>query len=63
MTNNKLLYNPPELAPIMSMSKPTIYDLIKRGEIKSFKIGKSIKIPHTEVERFIAERMQSEQNQ
>jgi excisionase family DNA binding protein len=45
-----------ELAEILFIGKNTAYQLIRDGEIKSFKIGKSIKIPKTYVEEYILEK-------
>lgn len=39
------IYTPEEVAKILKVSKNTVYDLIKRGEIIAKKIGKAYRIP------------------
>jgi excisionase family DNA binding protein len=45
-----------ELAEILYIGKNTAYQLIRDGDIKSFKIGKSIKIPKFYLENYILEK-------
>lgn len=45
-------YTPDEVAQIFQISKHTVYELIKRGELKAFKIGNKMRIEHAELERF-----------
>ncbi|MBO0958965.1 helix-turn-helix transcriptional regulator [Neobacillus sp. MM2021_6] len=45
-------YTPDEVAQIFQISKHTVYELIKRGELQAFKIGNKMRIEHTEIERF-----------
>lgn len=45
-------YTPDEVAQIFQISKHTVYELIKRGELQAFKIGNKMRIEHTELERF-----------
>ena len=40
-----------EVAKILNVNKMTVYFLIKQEVIKSIKIGRSIRIPKSEVER------------
>ena len=50
----KLLLKVEEAAQLLSLSRKTIYDLIRRGELASLKIGGSRRIPLTELHAFIA---------
>jgi putative molybdopterin biosynthesis protein len=45
-------YTPDEVAQIFQISKHTVYELIKRGELQAFKIGNKMRIEHSELERF-----------
>lgn len=43
-------YTAKELADILKIKKSTVYEMIKRGEIRSVKIGKQLRIPAEEIE-------------
>jgi putative molybdopterin biosynthesis protein len=45
-------YTPDEVAQIFQISKHTVYELIKRGELQAFKIGNKMRIEQSELERF-----------
>ncbi|MEH7096209.1 helix-turn-helix transcriptional regulator [Neobacillus vireti] len=45
-------YTPDEVAQIFQISKHTVYELIKRGELHAFKIGNKMRIEHAELERY-----------
>jgi putative molybdopterin biosynthesis protein len=45
-------YTPDEVAQIFQISKHTVYELIKRGELQAFKIGNKMRIEEQELERF-----------
>ncbi|WP_413307398.1 helix-turn-helix transcriptional regulator [Bacillus sp. 1P10SD] len=45
-------YTPDEVAQIFQISKHTVYELIKRGELQAFKIGNKMRIEHAELERY-----------
>lgn len=45
-------YTPDEVAQIFQISKHTVYELIKRGELQAFKIGNKMRIEERELERF-----------
>ena len=53
MTQNKSL-STEEVAKILHVSKSTIYDLIKRGEIHSYKIGRKVRFTQDDVDAYIA---------
>jgi putative molybdopterin biosynthesis protein len=46
------VYTPDEIAQIFQISKHTVYELIKRGELNAFKIGNKMRIEQSEVDRF-----------
>lgn len=53
MAQNKSL-STQEVADILHVSKSTIYDLIKRGEINSYKIGRKVRFMQEDVDAYIA---------
>ena len=53
MAQNKSL-STQEVADILHVSKSTIYDLIRRGEINSYKIGRKIRFTQDDVDIYIA---------
>ena len=53
MAQNKSL-STEEVANILHVSKSTIYDLIKRGEIHSYKIGRKVRFTQDDVDAYIA---------
>lgn len=53
MTQNKSL-STQEVADILHVSKSTIYDLIKRGEINSYKIGRKVRFTQEDIDVYIA---------
>ena len=53
MAQNKSL-STQEVADILHISKSTIYDLIRRGEIHSYKIGRKVRFTQDDVDAYIA---------
>ena len=53
MAQNKSL-STQEVSDILHVSKSTIYDLIKRGEINSYKIGRKVRFTQEDVDVYIA---------
>ena len=53
MSQNKSL-STQEVADILHVSKSTIYDLIRRGEIHSYKIGRKVRFTQDDVDTYIA---------
>jgi len=45
-------YTADEVAQIFQISKHTVYELIKRGELQAFKVGNKMRIEQAEIERF-----------
>lgn len=40
-----------EFAATLNVSLPTIWKYIKSGDINAYKVGRSVRIPHTEIDR------------
>ena len=53
MSQNKSL-STQEVAQILHVSKSTIYELIRRGEINSYKIGRKVRFTQDDVDSYIA---------
>ena len=53
MAQNKSL-STQEVADILHVSKTTIYDLIRKGEIHSYKIGRKVRFTQDDVDAYIA---------
>lgn len=45
-------YTPDEVAQLFKISKHTVYELIKRGELRAFKVGNKMRIEQEEVNRY-----------
>jgi putative molybdopterin biosynthesis protein len=50
---NEELYTPQEVADLLKIKKNTVYELIKRGELKCSKIGKQFRIRKDELEEYL----------
>lgn len=50
-----------EVAEMLKVSKSTIYDMIKKGEIKSYKVGRKVRFTEADVKEYItnAKKMQN----
>jgi putative molybdopterin biosynthesis protein len=57
------VYTPEEVAQIFQISKHTVYELIKRGEMKAFKIGNKMRIEQSELYRYKTEQQAPAQRQ
>ncbi len=50
--NEEILYTPEELASKLKLSKYTIYEMIKRGDISAHHIGRSIRVSDKQLESY-----------
>jgi putative molybdopterin biosynthesis protein len=50
---NEELYTPQEVADLLKIKKSTVYELIKRGDLKCRKIGKQFRIRRDELDEYI----------
>ncbi len=48
------LYTPQEVADLLKIKKNTVYELIKRGDLKCRKIGKQFRIRKDELEKYLS---------
>ncbi len=52
---DKLLLTPEEAAEQLGLSRSTIYELLRKGDLKSISIGRSRRIPTAALRTFISE--------
>lgn len=50
----KLAYKPAEAAELLSISERSLWSLMNEGRITPIKIGRSVRYPHAELERFLS---------
>lgn len=53
----RLAFTPAEAAESLGVCRAHIYNLITRGELRAVKIGRSTRIPASELERLLAEEV------
>ena len=52
-TPQRWAYSPAEVAELLSVTRQHVHNLIRRGELKSTKIGTCRRIPATEIRRLV----------
>jgi len=55
MQQSILLKTYGQTAEILSLSERSVWQLVRDGELKALRIGRSVRIPLTEIERFVKE--------
>lgn len=58
--HEEILYTPEELASKLKLSKYTVYEMIKRGDIQAHRIGRSIRISESQLEFYFMSIRKSE---
>lgn len=53
MNMHQEVYTVQELAELLHIGRNAAYDLVKSGKIRSIRIGKSIRIPRSALEKFL----------
>lgn len=48
----RILYTVPEAAALLSLGQRTLWEIIRRGEIATRRVGTRVLVPHVELERF-----------
>jgi excisionase family DNA binding protein len=46
----------------LALGRSTVYLLIGRGDLRTVRVGKAVRVPAEELERFIASRVSDETN-
>lgn len=52
-TQDKLVYSPKELEPLLQLSKNTINALLRCGRLRSVRVGRRYLIPREAVQHFL----------
>jgi excisionase family DNA binding protein len=50
---DKLLFTPREVAQLLGISRSSLYELLRRGEIASVRIGRSRRVPRAALSAFV----------
>jgi len=50
--SNDISYTPEEVAKILKISKFTVYELIKRGELTAYHIGRKVRVEGADIESY-----------
>ncbi|MFD0697639.1 substrate-binding domain-containing protein [Paenibacillus sp. GCM10027628] len=50
--SNDMSYTTEEIAKLLKISKLTVYDLIKKGELPSYRVGKQMRVDATDLEAY-----------
>jgi excisionase family DNA binding protein len=50
-----MFYTPGELATMLKVTRQAVYNWIAQGRIEVERIGRTVRIPHEEVERLLRE--------
>jgi DNA binding domain, excisionase family len=58
--HEEILYTPEELAIKLKLSKYTVYEMIKRGDIQAHHIGRSIRVSESQLELYFMNTRRSE---
>jgi putative molybdopterin biosynthesis protein len=48
-----LSYSPEEIGKLLKISRSTVYELLKRGEIPSYRVGKKIRVSQTDLQAYM----------
>ena len=59
-TSDKLLMKPAEAAEQLGVSRSRCYELLKNGQIPSIKIGSSVRVPTSQLRRWIDTHIEEE---
>lgn len=57
---DEILFTPEEVAQKLKLSKYTIYEMIKRGEISAHRIGRSLRVTESQLETYLMQSRKSE---
>ncbi|MGI8830045.1 MAG: helix-turn-helix domain-containing protein [Candidatus Limnocylindria bacterium] len=57
-TPTRRLLTVKDAAAELSIGRSTLYELIAAGELRPVRIGRALRIPTSELDRFVAERLE-----
>ena len=53
MSDNRIAYSPAGAAEVLGVTRQTVHALIRRGELRRFKVGRSTRIPAADVHALV----------
>jgi excisionase family DNA binding protein len=59
LTADRLLLTPEEAAKVLRLGRTTVYALMKSGDLRPVHIGRSCRIPQSELQRYVS-RLQAQ---
>ncbi len=59
----KALFKIPEAATYLGLGKSTLYELIAGGELRPVRAGRSVRLPRSELDRWIAAKIRESQDE
>lgn len=59
----RLLYRAEDAARLLSLSRAKVYELIARGELRCVHVGRAMRIPRQELERFCQKLLEVQQDE
>jgi excisionase family DNA binding protein len=60
---DRLLLRIPEAAERLALSRAMLYELIARGELRVLHVGRAVRIPVDELQRWLDERLGAVRNE
>jgi len=61
MTEEHQLHTPQSAAARLSVGRSTVYELLRAGDLKAVHIGRSVRIPESELSAFVAKELANEE--
>ena len=56
--DGKLAFRPDEAAELISVRRDKLYELLRSGEVASFKLGRVRLVPKSSIEEFLERKLQ-----
>lgn len=56
LTSTQEILTVPEVAKYLRVTAKTVYGLVRKGELRSFRVGRAVRVRRDDVEHFVAHR-------
>ena len=60
MDENKILLTVPQAADRLGVGRSFLYEMIRRGEVQSIRLGRARRVPVSALERFVEAKLRAE---
>lgn len=60
MEDTKLLLTVPQAADRLGVGRSLLYEMIRRGELQSIRLGRARRVPVAALQHFVEEKLQAE---